>query len=147
VLGGGGRGVYCVAVHTTVASAPLPQPCAAPKDASTGQAEGEQALPRGCWLESRLRERIARNKRDSNPGKSTPPGLGGQDNRAVGEHTAWGSQEEVTNSVSSLGLCPTLSRLFLGLVSSTRKQSLTGRMLARVGNIQTQLQLLRFILL
>lgn len=50
-----------------------------PKDASTGQAEGGQALPPSCWLESRSRERIAGNDGDGNPGKSTPH-LGGRDN-------------------------------------------------------------------
>lgn len=61
-----------------------------PKDASIGQAEGEHGLPLGCWIESRLRERIAGNDRDSNPGKSTPH-LGGRDNGGVGKHLSSGA--------------------------------------------------------
>ena len=69
-----------------------------PKGTSIGRAEGEQALPLGCWLEIKLREKIAGNEGDSNPGKSTPH-LGGRDYGAVGEHAAWESQEEAANSL------------------------------------------------
>lgn len=84
------------------------------------QAEREQVLPLSCWLESRLRDRIAGNDKDSNPGKSTPH-LGRRDNGAVGEHTS-------SRSAPNLDLL----LLLLGLVSSIRKWFLIWRSLAGV---------------
>lgn len=93
--------------------------------------EGEQALfatrqlARAHWKGEKMT--------DSNPGKSTSR-LGGRDG-AVGEHTAWRSQE-AANSKSPLGLIATLTCLFLlllGLVSSTRNQFLPWKILAGIG--------------
>lgn len=120
-----------------------------PEDAGIGRAEGEQALPLGCWLESRLRQRIAGSGGDSHPGKSTPsPGSRGYG--AAGEQAAWEGQEAAASSKSHLGLLAALTwrfLLLLGLVSGQRKQFLAWRILAGVWNIQTQLQPLRFTLL
>lgn len=104
VLGRDGRRFYCAVVHTLDYPRHLchngVQP---PKDASISQAEGEQALPHGCWLDSRLRERIAGNDRFKSWEINPSPGRG-RDYRA--EHTAWESQEEAANSKSPLGGCP-----------------------------------------
>lgn len=91
-----------------------------PEDASIGQAEREQVLLLGCWIESRLRDRTAGNDRDSSPGKSTPH-LGRRDNGAVGEHTS-------SRSAPNLNL----PLLLLGLVSSIRKWFLIWRILTEV---------------